>query len=59
MSSELLQDETLAHKFIRRGFWGYFFMLFIAPTGYLVRLLVTNTISIEEVGVLYSIIGFV
>lgn len=38
---------------------GYVFMVFIAPSGYIVRLLVTNTISVEEIWVLYSIIGMI
>ncbi|MBF0981701.1 oligosaccharide flippase family protein, partial [Candidatus Gracilibacteria bacterium] len=59
--TDLLQDETLSQKLIKKGFWLYLFSYLIAPAGYIVRLLISNSpeVSVEEVGILYSIISLV
>ncbi len=59
--TDLLQDETLSQKLIKKGFWLYLFSYLVAPAGYLVRLLISNSpeVSVEDVGVLYSIISLV
>ncbi len=59
MTNDLLKDETLAEKFIKKGFWLYFFSLLIAPSGYIIKLVISNDLSVEEVWVIYSIIWFV
>lgn len=58
---DLLQDETLSQKLIKKGFWLYFFSYLIAPGGYFIRLLITNSpkVSVADVGILYSIISLV
>lgn len=58
---DLLEDESLGQKLIKKGFWLYLFSYLVAPAGYLVRLLISNSpeVSVEEVGVLYSIISLV
>ena len=59
--TDLLQDETLSQKLIKKGFWLYLFSYLVAPAGYLVRLFISNSpeVSVEDVGVLYSIISLV
>lgn len=59
--SELLQDETLSQKLIKKGFWLYLFAYLIAPGGYLIRLMISNSpeVSVADLGVLYSIIGLI
>ena len=59
--TDLLQDETLSQKLIKKGFWLYLFSYLVAPAGYLVRLLISNSpeVSVEEVWILYSIISLV
>jgi len=59
MSKELLKDETLAEKLIKRGFWIYFFSFLIAPSGYIIKLLISNDLSVEEVWVIYAILWFI
>jgi O-antigen/teichoic acid export membrane protein len=54
---QLLQDETLAKKLITKGFWSYFFALIVAPIGYLLRMFLSNTVSVAEVGIFYSVLG--
>ena len=60
-NTDLLQDETLSQKLIKRGFWLYLFSYLIAPGGYLIRLLISNSpeISVADVGILYSIISLI
>jgi len=48
---DLLEDENLGQKLVKKGFWLYLFSYLIAPAGYLVRLLISNSpeVSVEEV----------
>jgi len=59
MSKELLQDETLTEKLVKRWFWLYVFSFLIAPTGYIIKLLISNDLSVAEVWVIYSIIWLI
>lgn len=58
---DLLQEETLSQKLIKKGFWLYLFSYLIAPGGYLIRLLISNSpeVSVADVGILYSIISLI
>ena len=60
-NKDLLQDETLSQKLIKKGFWLYLFSYLIAPGGYLIRLLISNSpeVSVADVGILYSIISLI
>ncbi len=53
------KEESLASTLLKKGFWLYFFSYILGPLGYLIRILISNSVSVEEVGVLYSIISFV
>lgn len=53
----LLQDQPLGHKLIKKGFWLYLFMFLTAPVGYIVKVLVSNVLSVEDVGIFYSVWG--
>lgn len=56
---DLLPDQSLGEKLIKKGFWLYVFSFLIAPTWYLIRILISNSVSVEEVWILYSIISFI
>jgi len=58
---ELLSDETLSQKLIKKWFWLYFFGYLIAPLWYLIRLIISNSpeVSVADFGVMYSIISLV
>ena len=56
---DLLVDQPLGKKLIKKGFWLYFFTIFIWPAGYLIRVLVSNSISVADVGIVYSVMGLV
>ena len=55
----LSSGESLAQKFVNKWFWLYFFTFFIWPLGYLVKVLITRDLSVEEVGMLYGTLSFV
>lgn len=55
----LSSGESLAQKFVNKWFWLYLFTFFIWPLGYLVKVLITRDLSVEEVGMLYWVISFV
>ena len=58
---ELLADETLSEKLVKKWFWLYFFSYLAVPFGYLTRLLISNSpdVSVADFGVMYSIISLV
>lgn len=56
---QLLKEESLANKLISKGFWLYFFSYLIWPIGYFTRVIISNSLSVEDVWILYSIIWFI
>lgn len=59
MDGELLADQPLGHKLIKKWSWLYFFMIITAPVGYIAKVIVSNTLSIEDIGIFYSVLGFI
>lgn len=57
--SKILKDETLWEKLIKKWFWLYFFSFLIAPASYLIKLFISNSISVADVWVLYSVISLI
>jgi O-antigen/teichoic acid export membrane protein len=53
----LLTQESLKEKFIRKGFWIYLFVVLTAPLGYIIKIVLAESISKAEVGILYTAIG--
>jgi O-antigen/teichoic acid export membrane protein len=48
------QKESLSEKFIRKGFWIYFFVALTAPLGYIIKMVLAEGMSKAEVGILYT-----
>ncbi len=57
MQNWILQEETLSHKLISKWFWAYFFVIFTAPLGYLIRLVASNTLSVSDIWIIYWVIS--
>lgn len=53
------QHKTLSEKFIKKGFWLYLFSFIIAPIAYIIKIIVSWNISVEELGILYWIISLI
>lgn len=52
-------QESLKEKIIKRGFWIYLFTFLGGPLGYFIKMMISGDLSVEEVGVLYGIIGLI
>lgn len=55
----MLNDDTLSKKLIKNWFWLYLFTILSAPTGYIIRVVVSNDLSVSDVGIIYTILWFV
>ncbi|RKW24879.1 hypothetical protein D8B46_00550, partial [Candidatus Gracilibacteria bacterium] len=51
--------KSLSEKFLKKGFWLYFFSLIIGPVGYITKIMISEKITVSELGILYGIISLV
>lgn len=57
---EIFNDtEPLKDRLLRNGFRMYLLSFVIAPAWYLIKLMVSRSLSVEDVGLVYSIIWFI
>ena len=56
---DIIPDELLKTKLMRNGFWMYFLAFIAAPSGYIIKLLIARSLSVEEIGIFYSVLGLV
>lgn len=56
---QLLADQPLWEKLIKKWFWLYLFSFLVAPAWYIIRVVISNSVSVADVGILYSIVGLV
>ncbi len=57
--NQLLVDQPLWEKLIKKWFWLYFFSFLIAPASYFIKVIISNSVSVADVGVLYSIVSLI
>lgn len=50
---------SLAEKFLKKGFWLYLFSLIIAPIWYIIKIIASNELSVNEMWILYGIISLI
>jgi len=55
----MLKEENLSEKFIKKWSWLFLFSFFIAPSGYIIKALISNDLSVEEVWIIYSIVWLI
>lgn len=53
------QHSSLTEKFLKKGFWLYLFSFIIAPIGYIIKIIISWELSVEEVGIIYGIISLI
>ncbi|PZM83942.1 hypothetical protein DLH72_03030 [Candidatus Gracilibacteria bacterium] len=53
------EHKSLSEKFIKKGFWLYIFSFIIGPIGYIIKIIISNEITVGELGILYGIISLV
>lgn len=56
---EIQQDIPLKEKLLKKGFWLYFLSFIMAPTGYLIKMMISRTLSVEDIGLFYSVVWFI
>lgn len=59
MEWELLTDQPLWQKLIKKGFWLYFFTYLTVPATYFIKVIISNSLSVADVGILYSIVSLI
>ena len=59
--TELIKNESLGQKLIKKWFWLYFFSYLSAPILYIIRLIISNSpdVSVAEFWVLYGVISLI
>ncbi len=55
----LNHSESLAEKFIKKGFWLYLFSFLVGPLGYVVKIILSNDLTVDEIGLLYGILSLI
>lgn len=55
----LNHSESLAEKFIKKGFWLYLFSFLVGPLGYVVKIILSGDLSVDEIGLLYGVLSLV
>lgn len=55
----MLQEETLARKFVQKGFWLYLFTFLIWPLGYIIKMIISRDLTVWEVWMIYGVISLV
>ena len=53
------QHSSLSEKFLRKWFWLYLFSFVIAPIGYIIKIIISWELSVEEVWILYWVISLI
>ena len=51
-------DKHFFSHLLRKNIWIYFFSFLMAPTGYVTKIVISNSVSIEELGTLYAVMSF-
>ena len=53
------QHKTLSEKFIKKWFWLYLFSFIIAPIWYIIKIILSGNLQVEELWIIYWIISLV
>lgn len=54
-----MSDQHYFSRLLRKNIWIYFFSFLIAPIGYLVKILVTWSVSVEDYGVFTAVLSLI
>lgn len=53
------EHKSLSEKFIKKWVWLYLFSFLLAPLGYIVKIIVSYDLSVEDIWVIYWVLSFV
>ena len=51
------QHNSLSEQFIKKWFWLYLFSFIVAPLWYLVKIIISWDLSVEEIGIIYWVMS--
>lgn len=51
--------EPLKNKLLKNSFWLYFFAFLVAPAWYILKLIIARQLTLEEIGLFYSVLWLV
>lgn len=54
-----MQNTSSSQAILKNSLWIYFFSYLAAPLGYITRMIISRDVSVEELGILYTILGFI
>ena len=52
-------DKHYFSRLLRKNMWIYIFAFFMAPTGYVTKIVISNSVSVEELGTLYGVMSLI
>ena len=55
----MIKEEALGEKFLHRWKWLYLFTLLWAPLGYIIKIILSRDLSINDFGIFYGIISLI
>ncbi|MDD2907185.1 MAG: oligosaccharide flippase family protein [Candidatus Gracilibacteria bacterium] len=53
------EHNSLAEKFLKKGFWLYIFSFIIGPIGYIIKIIISNELTVSDIGILYGVISLI
>ena len=59
MVEKILGNESLTEKMVKKGFWLYFFVVITAPLGYLIRMILSKSLPVADIGIIYSVMWLI
>ncbi|MDD5769451.1 MAG: oligosaccharide flippase family protein [Candidatus Gracilibacteria bacterium] len=51
------QHNTLAEKFLKKGIWLYVFSFIISPIGYIIKIILSGDLEVDEIGIIYGVMS--
>lgn len=51
------QHNTLAEKFIKKWIWLYIFSFIVSPLWYIVKIIVSQDLAVDEIGIIYWVLS--
>ncbi|MDP5038974.1 MAG: oligosaccharide flippase family protein [Candidatus Gracilibacteria bacterium] len=51
------QHNSLGEKFLKKGFWLYLFSFIIAPIGYIIKIIISHDLNVDEIGIIYGVMS--
>jgi O-antigen/teichoic acid export membrane protein len=54
-----MSNQHYFSRLLKKNLWIYFFSFLMAPLGYIIKIVMTGTVSQEDYGIFVAVISFV